>query len=513
MPLRIRTRSATANECSQPEDYDLNQLPDHYSAAAPPAASAGLGSRALRNTVTVLGAKVVARLIALVTVIYIINSLEPRRYGAFTVLVNCTAIVSVVLDLGFNVLFVREGARHRDDIERYLRNVMSVRLVMSVLSLVLLVGVLMVVGLSDLIVPGFFLMVLTSYSTLLRNGLYAVQQLGYEAIAVILESVVLLALVLYGRQTHQGVTYFVWAYAAQYAFSCVYFSVVLAVKRIAVIGWRFEPDLVREWFWKGLPFALTFVLTILYFRIDQPLVFALKSPTEAGWYGAAYKPIEALLFIPMTFLSVVFPVLSVYHRERQTEVLDALNRFYKALLLMGWPMSVGIFVLAYPLNAVMRLYAPSAPALQILALALGFAFVNNAFIGALNASDRQLSFTWAAGWSLAANVVLNLALIPTFGYLGASWATVLTEIALGIAGWVLTARHVGRVPILALSWRIVLAGLVMGVAIFPLRELGGVKVAIPIAAGVLVYTAAVLLLRALSGEEIAWARRALALAR
>jgi len=491
----------------------LNQLPDHDSAAAPPAASAGLGSRALRNTVTVLGAKVVARLIALVTVIYIINSLEPRRYGAFTVLVNCTAIVSVVLDLGFNVLFVREGARHRDDIERYLRNVMSVRLVMSVLSLVLLVGVLMVVGLSDLIVPGFFLMVLTSYSTLLRNGLYAVQQLGYEAIAVILESVVLLALVLYGRQTHQGVTYFVWAYAAQYAFSCVYFSVVLAAKRIAVIGWRFEPDLVREWFWKGLPFALTFVLTILYFRIDQPLVFALKSQTEAGWYGAAYKPIEALLFIPMTFLSVVFPVLSVYHRERQTEVLDALNRFYKALLLMGWPMSVGIFVLAYPLNAVMRLYAPSAPALQILALALGFAFVNNAFIGALNASDRQLSFTWAAGWSLAANVVLNLALIPTFGYLGASWATVLTEIALGIAGWVLTARHVGRVPILALSWRIVLAGLVMGVAIFPLRELGGVKVAIPIAAGVLVYTAAVLLLRALSGEEIAWARRALALAR
>src|SRR5947208_64077 len=513
MPLRIRTRSATANECSQPEDYDLNQLPDHDSAAAPPAASAGLGSRALRNTVTVLGAKVVARLIALVTVIYIINSLEPRRYGAFTVLVNCTAVVSVVLDLGFTVLFVREGARHRDGIERYLRNVMSVRLVMSVLSLVLLVGVLMVVGLSDLIVPGFFLMVLTSYSTLLRNGLYAVQQLGYEAIAVILESAVLLALVLYGRQTHQGVTYFVWAYAAQYAFSCVYFSVVLAVKRIAVIGWRFEPDLVREWFWKGLPFALTFVLTILYFRIDQPLVFALKSPTEAGWYGAAYKPIEALLFIPMTFLSVVFPVLSVYHRERQTEVLDALNRFYKALLLMGWPMSVGIFVLAYPLNAVMRLYAPSAPALQILALALGFAFVNNAFIGALSASDRQLSFTWAAGWSLAANVVLNLALIPTFGYLGASWATVLTEIALGIAGWVLTARHVGRVPILALSWRIVFAGLVMGVAIFPLRELGGVKVAIPIAAGVLVYTAAVLLLRALSGEEIAWARRALALAR
>ena len=464
-----------------------------------------MGSRALRNTIVVLTAKVVARLIALLTVIYIVNSLTADRYGSFTVLINLTAIVSVVL--------VREGARHHEQIQRYLRNVMSLRLLMSIVAFLLLAALVNWIGLGDLLVPAFFLMVLTSYATLLRNGLYAVQQLRLEAIAVVLESVVLLSLVLYGSRTHQGVAYYVWAYAAQYAFSCVYFAIVLAVKRIAVIGWRFELPLVQEWFWKGLPFALTFVLTILYFRIDQPLVYVIQSKTAAGYYGAAYKPIEALLFIPMTFLSVVFPVLAVYHRERPTEMLDTLSRFYKALLLMGWPMSIGIFVLAVPLNHALHFREQSAPALQILALALGFAFVNNAFIGALNASDRQSSFTWAAAWSLVANVGLNLALIPRFGYLGASAATVLTEVVLGVVAWILTARHVGRVPVLALSWRIVVAGLVMGVAIYPLSGLEGVKVAIPIVAGVVIYAAAVLLLRALSGDEIAWARRALALAR
>ncbi len=350
---------------------------------------------------------------------------------------------------------------------------------------------------------------------MLRNGLYAVQQLGYEAIAVVLESIILLALVLYGGRTHQGIFYYVWAYAIQYAFSCVFFAVVLAAKRIAVIGWRFEPDLLREWFWKGLPFALTFVLTILYFRIDQPLVYVLRSPTDAGYYAAAYKPIESLLFVPMTFLSIVFPVLSIYYHERKAELIDAVNRFYKALLLMGWPVAIGIFVLAGPLTSLLlgSQYLPSEAALRILSLALGIAFVNNAFIGALNASDRQSSFTWAAGWSLLANVALNLALIPLFGYLGASVATVLTEIVLGVAAWLLTARYVGQVPIVTLSWRVVLAGLVMGVAIFPLRSFSGVEVAIPIIAGAVVYAAAVLLLRALSGEEIAWARRALALAR
>jgi O-antigen/teichoic acid export membrane protein len=257
------------------------------------------------------------------------------------------------------------------------------------------------------------------------------------------------------------------------------------------------------------------VITILYFKIDQPLVYALRPPYEAGWYAAAYKPFEALLFIPITFLSVVFPVLSVYHRERSNEMLDAVNRFFKALLLIGWPMSVGIFLLAHPLTQALFTpdYANSEYALRILALGVGFAFVNNAFIGALSASDRQSSFTWAAGWSLVANLVANLALIPVFGYLGASVATLITEIVLGVAGWILTARYVGRVPVIRLSWRVVLAGLVMGVAVFPLRDQHGLGLAIPIVVGVMVYCVAVLLLRALTWDEIRWARRALAEAR
>jgi O-antigen/teichoic acid export membrane protein len=474
--------------------------------------TAGMGSRAFRNTVLVLTAKVIARLIALVTVIATLKQLMPAPYGTFITLVNYTAIVSVVLDLGFNVLYVREGARHPGDIQRYLRNVMSLRLLMAVGSFVILAIALAVAGLSSLLVPGFVLMVLTSYSTLLRNTLYAVQRLGYEAVAVVLESAVLLGLVLLGVKINAGVTYFVWAYAAQYAFSCAYFVAVLWWRKIAVIGWKFEPPLLREWFFQGLPFALTFVLTILYFKVDQPILYALRPHAEAGWYAAAYKPFEALLFIPMTLLSVVFPVLSVYFRERPQELADAVSRFFKALLVIGWPIAVGLFVLAHPLTR-MFLYPQSEPALRILSLALAIGFVNNAFIGALSASDRQRSFTWAAGWSLIANVALNLILIPFFGYIGASWATVLTEIVLGVAGWILTARYIGRVPVLQLTWRPILAGLVMGAVLFPLRDFEGVELVIPIVVGGAVYAGAALLLRAITADEIAFARRALALAR
>src|SRR5207245_4937979 len=107
--------------------------------------------------------------------------LMPAPYGTFITLVNYTAIVSVVLDLGFSVLYVREGARHPAEIQRYLRNVMSLRLVMALGILVILAIALAIAGLSSLLVPWVVLMVLTSYSTLLRNRLCAVGRLGYDA--------------------------------------------------------------------------------------------------------------------------------------------------------------------------------------------------------------------------------------------------------------------------------------------------------------------------------------------
>jgi len=446
---------------------------------------------------------------AFVTVIVTLNHLGPQGFGEFQTVASYTALITVLIDLGFNVLYVREAARNPTEISRYLQNLVSVRLLLSLAALAVLAGALYGRGLGGLLLPGFLLMVLTSYSNLLRNTFYALQRLGWEVAAILLESTLLLGLVVAGRYTHQGVGYFLGAYAASYGFSCVYFLVVLQALKLARIRWRLELDFVRRWLWSGLPFAFAFVLTILYFRIDVPLLNLLRSNTEVGWYGAAYKPFEALLFIPLTLLQVAFPVFSVLHQRAPDKLRAAINSFFKGLLLVGWPLTVGTFLLAPGLDRLLFLYPESAPALRILALAFVFAFVNNAFIGALNSIDRQVAFSWAAGISLIVNLGLNLVLIPLYGYLGASWATVLTEVALGAAGWVLTARYLGQVPVFALSWKVVLAGLVMGAAVYPLRDLQGFGLVGAVGLGAAVYAIAVVLLRAVERGEIDLARQAL----
>jgi O-antigen/teichoic acid export membrane protein len=468
----------------------------------------GLGSRTLRNTAVVLTARVASRLLALLTVIVLEVHLRPAGFGLFGDIVNISALSSVFLDAGFNTLFQREAARRPGELTRYLNNLLSGRLGFAALALVVFSALLAATGKLPYLLPAFLMMVLQSYSTLLRGALYAVQRLGFEAVAIVLESVVLLGLVFVGVATRQPVTYFLWAYAGSYAFSCVYFLVVLAARRIVRFRWQFDLTFIRQWLWKGLPFAATFAITTIYFKIDVPILNFLKGDYETGLYVAAYKPFEALLFVPMTMLNVVFPVLAIYHREAGDRVAWAVSRFYKSLLLLGWPIAVGTFALVAGLRPLYQ-FAASAPALRILAVGIAFMFVSNAFIAALSAVDRQLSFTWAALASMVVNIVLNVALIPPFGYLGASWATVLTEVALAAFGWFLTVRYVGRVPVFGLSWRILLAGVVMGGVLYPLQGVHGPLALLAIGVGGLVYGLAVLLLGGLDADDRALIRRAL----
>ena len=487
-------------------------MPDHdASPPVPQATTAGLGSRALRNTVLILGARVVSRLIALVTVLATAASLQASRFGVFNTVATVTALVApVFLDLGFNVLYQREGARHPSEIERYLQNLMSARLVLAVISLPVLAIALYFLGLGNLLIPGYVLMVLTSYSNLLRYTLYALQRLGFEAIAIVLESLLLLGLTLFGVLTHQGVVYFLWAYVAMYAFDCIFFSVLLHALKIARFRWRFETALLTQWFWMGLPFAVTFVLTTLYWKVDVPLLQFFRGSTEVGWYSLAYKPFEAVLFVPITMLGVVLPVLAVYQRASPERLKAAVVMFFKALLMLGWPLSLGVVMLARPLAGLLpNFYPQSIPALQILALAYAFAFVNNAFIAALSVLDRQASYAKAAGASMIVNLVSNLILIPPFGYIAAAWTTVATEIVLVGVGWWLTGRYLGHLHLPAASWRPLLAGAVMGVVLYPLHNVHGYSVVLVVLLGMAVYTAAVILLRAMSREEIAFVRSAL----
>jgi len=354
-----------------------------------------LGSRAVLNTALVLAARIVSRLIALVTVVVLANYLGGDGYGRYTTLVAYSALVSVVADLGLSTLYTREAARDPAGLPRYLGTLLAGKLALVVAAALLLAGALTYAGLGGLLAPGAALLALTTYSTLLRNTFYAVGRLEFEAVAILAEITIQAAMILLGARTAQPVAFFVWAYAASYGFTCLYCLVVIPLFRLAPLRPGFDFQLFKTWLRLAFPFALGFFLTNLYFRADVPILQHFKPFQEVGWYQFAYKPFESLQFLPLAIQTVVYPLLGVYYRQSTSLLTSAYFRFFKVLLLLGWPLTVGTFMLVHPIGRLFRLFPQSEPSLRILALAIVFLFVNSAFTAMLYAIDRQNLFAWA----------------------------------------------------------------------------------------------------------------------
>ena len=460
--------------------------------------SSSLGSRTVLNTALVLAARIVSRLVALVTVVVLANHLGGDGYGRYTTLVAYSALVSVVADLGLNTLYTREAARDPARLARFLTTLVTGKLALSVAAALLLAGALAFAGLGDLLVPGALLLALTTYASLLRNTFYAVGRLEFEAVAILGEIAIQAALILFGARSGKGVAFFIWAYAASYGFTCAYCLVVIPLFRLAPLSFAFDFQLLKAWLRLAYPFAVGSFLTNLYFKADVPILQHFKPFEQVGWYQFAYKPFESLQFLPLAIQTVVYPLLGVYYRESAAMLSAAYARFFKILLLLGWPLSVGTFVLVHPIGRIFRLFPQSEPSLRILSLAIVFLFVNSAFTAMLYAIDRQDLFAWATAIAVVVNLALNFALIPLYGYLAASATTVVTEAAFSVAGWWLVGRRY-HLPWLRLSWRVVLAGLAMGAVLVPLA---GRSIFISAPIGGLVYVVALWLLRAVERDEI-----------
>jgi len=484
--------------------------PDARSGLTEPETSvARVGPRAVRNSALILVVRVASRLIALVSVVSMGNAIGDSGFGRLQTAVTYGLLISVLADLGLSSLYVREGARHPESINRFLNTVMSAKALLLAGCLPLLAGLLYIAGLHSLLLPTFAILVLSGYSLLLRNTLYALQRLGFEIASIVPESLVLLGLVIAGAASHQGVAYFLWAYALSYAATCGYFAVVLITAGIVRPRWEMDLKLLRPWLVAGLPFAITYIFTTVYFKVDIPILQRFRSYEEVGWYSLAYKPFESLLFVPVTLRAVIFPIMSVYHRTAPDRVAPLAGKLFKALAALGWPLSLGTFLLAPQLSDAFHLFPQSAAALRILALAIAFMFVDNTFAATLNAIDKQKVFAYIALAGLLINVGLNLILIPLMGYLGASWAVVITEVMLVTIGWVVLRSQLAALAVWHLCWRIGVAGLVMGAFLYLIHPLGRVHLLVAVVAAAVIYGATLLVMGAVDPDERRLLRSAL----
>jgi O-antigen/teichoic acid export membrane protein len=186
----------------------------------------------------------------------------------------------------------------------------------------------------------------------------------------------------------------------------------------------------------ALPLGLGALAATLYFRVDTLFLSAARGGRDVAYYSAPYQIVESFWLISTSWNAVALPMLAKRYDARLVERSIAL------LVSIGLPASLFISIRA---EDVARLvfgagYLPAALPLRLVIWVVPILFCYVPIVTALFVYDRQGQVLYVLLANLGLVMVLDTLLIPPFGVLGASIATLIVE-AGALVGYLWLARR------------------------------------------------------------------------
>lgn len=401
----------------------------------------------VRNTLWSLGGFGMRLLIQAAYFIIMARCLGPGQYGGFIAATALTAVISPFVGLGYGFLLIKNVARDRNLFSEYWGNGLMMTLVsgsvltflaMALCRLVLPRSIPMLVitliSVSDLIFVKFLDMGAWAFQSVERLSGNA--QLNVLVSLTRLIGIASLALAV----SHPGVK----AWSAVYLAGSILAALIAVAWVTSSLG---KPKLalhrIRGEGAEGFYFSVSLSAQSIYNDIDKTMVARLATLEAAGVYAAAYRLID-VAFIPVrALLSAAYP--SFFRNGK--DGLGSTLRYSRWLLIRIIPYSLFTFMallLGAPLvpRILGHQYADVTEALRWLALlpllkTLHY-FIADALTGAGHQGTRTLIQIGVAVF----NILINLWLIPAYGWRGAAWLSIASDGLLALSLWfIVTLLH------------------------------------------------------------------------
>jgi O-antigen/teichoic acid export membrane protein len=171
----------------------------------------------------------------------------------------------------------------------------------------------------------------------------------------------------------------------------------------------------------------------------------MKGQTAVGLYQAGTNLVLNCNVLARMFNNALYPRMSRCWPDG-IERLTRLRVFsLRILAVIGLPIMVASLMLAS--RIIPAVYGDEFDSavfcFQLLALVIPMRMLGHTLGTTLTAADAQTWRTWGVTAAAAANIGLNLVLVPSLSYVGSAWATVVTELGLLVGYSVLVRRRTG----------------------------------------------------------------------
>lgn len=390
-------------------------------------------ARLFKNSSYLIAAQALTKAVSFFYILFLARNLGVENFGLYIVALSYFSLVSGISDFGISQYIIRESSVNSEKLPKLLTNAIIFRLT-AVSLFFLFFSLFFYLRDPDhlrvsLTLLGILAVLPQSLALSLDSAFVAKQRLSLSALG---------ALILSFFTTFFGVILVSHSLGPVGALvglilgeACFGIFNLLLLQRVKVRFLR-EVDFktIKEVVIGGLPYGLLAVLGLLYFKIDALILNYLKGAYATGIYGAAYKFLEAIIFIPSAVNLSIFPVMA---RLSSTDSKHVYSLYIKSTyLLLGLSLLVVasyMTVLPILIRSFLPQYLPSISVIRVLTLTIPFFFMIAPQAAVLFSHKRFLKkLILISVFNLALNVILNLIFIPKFSFMAAAWVTVISDV-------------------------------------------------------------------------------------
>jgi len=395
--------------------------------------------RATRNLSFKFIGEVLTRLLSFFFYIYLARILGDELFGRYSFAFSYTAIFMILMDLGVNAITTREISSHRYDYHVYLFHSIILKIFLIVLGFLFIRFSIRLFNYPQEVVAVVDGMAVFTISIAFNDYLAAVfsgfEKMEYEALLKAVNRIFVLGVVVWLGRRNRGLILLVRNIAIFSLISSFLGILLLIVKKYINFKVKIEKKIIFKILKYSLPVALAGGMIIIYTRIDVVMLsFFNRAEHEIGWYSSALKLVETLQSFPYLIVTAFYPILADFFINDLTRFKKTFEQMFRVLTVIIFPVVVGTFVLAdrFIISIYGEQFLPAVRVLKISIWAAVFIFYNSGLVFSLIAGHKQNLNIFGSLGCVLVSILVNLILIPRFGYLGAAWGRLSGEFALFI---------------------------------------------------------------------------------
>jgi O-antigen/teichoic acid export membrane protein len=391
-----------------------------------------IAGRVIRNTGVVLIGNAANNVLHFIVLIYLARYLGANDFGKYSFVIAYLFFFSVLALLGINKIVVREISKDKTIQERIIGNALSIRLFLSIAAIILS---LIIINLLNYPFDTKVLVYLMSLTLLLLSirATYASVfearlRMEYSALTNFVEAAVSLTLIL-SIIFFKGDLIHIMAALVIASLSNLIITCFIS-RRFVKPKLEFNFVYAKKLLAASIPMGLAIVFWSIYYRIDVLMLSLMKTYAAVGYYSAAYTLIAPLEIIPRAIMMSIFPLMSRYSVSSRDSLEISYEKSFRLMLMIALP--IAVIIALFSKEIIFLIYGseflPSSSALSILIWSVVFLFMNILFANVIVSVGKEKMTAYTAGTMALVNIVLNFLLIPQYSYVGASIATVFTEV-------------------------------------------------------------------------------------